>query len=176
MASSATEPLVAIDERWLPVVGYEGAYEVSDQGRVRSLDRWLAYRHTRRLHRGRVLSPGRRSSGHLVVSLHKKTASRSHYVHQLVLRAFAGPRPSGQEVRHLDGVPTNNRLGNLVYGTRTENKYDEVRHGVHGQASKTHCPKGHAYDELNTYSPPSRPTARNCRTCQRERDRLRVRP
>lgn len=50
-------------------------------------------------------------------------------VHQLVALTFLGPRPKGQEVRHLDGNPLNNRADNLAYGTRTENIYDVMRIG-----------------------------------------------
>jgi hypothetical protein len=58
-----------------------------------------------------------------------------------------------------------------VYGTGTENNLDTVRHGKHNNASKTACPKGHPYDELNTiWRPGSRPwkgPVRLCRTCRR---------
>jgi hypothetical protein len=156
-------------ERWRPVPGY-GHYEVSDTGRVRSVDRWLPYRNTFRLHRGRELRPGRLTSGHLAVHLHQDAVGRSIRVHQLVLAAFVGPPPMGHEVRHLDGDPSNNNLLNLTYGTRSENRYDEVRHGVHYFANRTHCPQGHPYDEENTYRPPSRPGSRHCRACARLRN------
>lgn len=52
------------------------------------------------------------------------------YVHQLVLLAFIGPPPIGQEVRHLNGVASDNRLENLAYGTKKENVDDSRRHGT----------------------------------------------
>ncbi len=59
------------------------------------------------------------------------------FVHRLVLLAFKGPRPDGQYCRHLNGVPTDNRLANLAWGTKSENTFDKVGHGTHPHASKT---------------------------------------
>jgi len=110
-------------EEWRPVVGYEGAYEVSDQGRVRSLERRvrLVTRQAgepTRLVSPRVLRPGPMASGHLSVAIGK---GNSRLVHQLVLEAFVGPRPIGWDSLHLDHNPANNALSNLRYGTRSEN-------------------------------------------------------
>lgn len=55
----------------------------------------------------------------------------SHQIHRLVLDAFAGPRPEGMECRHLNGDPKDNRLRNLVWGTRAENMADRTRLGEH---------------------------------------------
>lgn len=116
-------------EEWRDVKGYEGAYQVSNCGRVRSLDRRVRCGHNAsRLVKGRVLKPaGNKYHEHLTVVLgHGKNASS---VHQLVAEAFLGPRPKGQEVRHLDGNPLNNCADNLCYGTRTENIIDVMRIG-----------------------------------------------
>ena len=72
-------------------------------------------------------------------------------------------------MRHLDGIPANNRPENLRYGTGSENIYDAVEHGTHYQARKTHCPAGHEYTEENTYVFPN--GARHCKTCRRESGR-----
>lgn len=124
-------------EVWMPAHGFEGSYEVSSLGRVRSLDRVQTYSrvdrrsgalvHVRRMHRGRMLRPGRMTSGHLSVSLGREHGSKC--VHTLVLEAFAGPRPDGLDSLHRDGVSTNNWIGNLHWGTRSENLLDAVRHG-----------------------------------------------
>lgn len=122
-------------ERWLPVVGFEGAYEVSDMGRVRSLARQVRALGRRGVERTR-LSPGRVlkltphvRSGHLLCSLWLAGTGFSAWVHRMVLEAFAGPCPEGMECRHLDGNPVNNELSNLVWGTRTENVADTKKHG-----------------------------------------------
>lgn len=116
-------------EQWRDVPGFEGQYQVSDQGRVRSLDhrvrlftRWGA--ETTRLSPGRVLRPGRKGDGHLTVAIGK---GNSRQVHQLVMEAFGGPCPDRHEVLHLNHTPTDNRFTNLRYGTRGENlKMDYV--------------------------------------------------
>lgn len=110
------------DEIWKPVVGHEGAYEVSNRGNVRSVTRYVRLVahgiETRRLAPGKALRPGRHSSGHVSVSIGK---GNSRVVHQLVLEAFAGPRPAGCEALHLNHIPADNRAENLRWGTRSEN-------------------------------------------------------
>lgn len=123
-------------ERWLPVVGYEGKYEVSDMGRVRSVSRYVHKltrnkKESRRWLKGQILRPGRTNTGHLSVALGK---GNSRQVHQLVLEAFVGKRPvvTGTlvDVLHLNGVPYDNRLENLRYGTRSENLKQDYATGV----------------------------------------------
>lgn len=111
-------------EIWKDVVGHEGAYQVSDQGRVRSLDhrvRLVAKGvETTRLSPGKILKPGKQlKSGHLSVAIGK---GNSRPVHQLVLEAFRGPRPPNCiDTLHEDHDPSNNKLGNIRWGTRSEN-------------------------------------------------------
>lgn len=119
------------EERWLPVPGFEGSYEVSDLGRVRSVDRViyqaskLGLIHPRRL-KGRLLNPTTKSSGHLRVALGERVGDD---VHQLVLLAFVGPRPANCEVRHRNGDPKDNRLSNIEWATRGRNNQDKKWHG-----------------------------------------------
>lgn len=120
-------------ERWLPVVDYEGLYEVSDRGRVRGLtrcERNITFQGVegQRLRRGRLktITPGRYASVHLC----KNGIASRHLVHALVLAAFIGPRPPGLQAAHQDGDPTNNRLQNLRWATATENNRDKIRHGT----------------------------------------------
>jgi hypothetical protein len=118
-------------ETWKPVVGFEGLYEVSDRGRVRSLDRVYpqlsrkgkGHKHT---HKGRILRPAPASHGYLTVVLGR---GNTRTVHSLVAEAFIGPCPEGQEILHKDQTRLNSRLSNLRYGTRTENILDAVRSG-----------------------------------------------
>lgn len=163
--------MTTTDEIWRPVVGREGWYEVSNLGRVRSLDRVvpiLSRRGSVRscLYRGRLLKscPDKRS-GHLHISL---GAGSVRKVHHLVLEAFVGPCPPGMQCLHGDGDPTNNALANIKWGTASENMLDRVRHGVHHETNKTHCPSGHPYDSANTYVFKGR---RNCRACKRASER-----
>ena len=120
----------ATPERWLPVPGYEGFYEVSDLGRVRSLSR---PRHPGRVLKGRPL-PG---SGYMQVILSVGGVKHLHYIHRLVAAAFIGPCPEGQEVRHLpDRDRKNNTLANLAYGTHLENMADQIEHGTRIEGSR----------------------------------------
>jgi hypothetical protein len=152
-------------EHWRPVPGYERSYEVSDLGRVRSLDRITD---RGRKWRGRVMSPAPMGPrGYLVVTLWRDGAQRTALVHRLVLSAFVGPPPDGAEGLHGIGGPADNRLSNLAWGTHSENQFDQVAHGTHGNASKTRCPSGHPYDDENTYLYPGR-AHRTCRACKRE--------
>jgi hypothetical protein len=118
-------------EEWRPVPSHEGSYEVSDHGRVRSLDRIIARAAsasrsaTTVARRGRLLIPGRRSSEYVAVGLGR---TGSHYVHSLVLCAFVGPRPPEAEARHLNGDPTDNRLSNLEWASRSVNSQDKKWH------------------------------------------------
>lgn len=121
-------------EIWLAVPGYENMYEVSDLGRVRSVDREcphpLSKNKTRR-RKGKIISPRPSSRcGHLKLNLCKNGIQKGRYVHQLVLAAFVGPYPEGMEIRHLNGIADDNRLVNLAYGTRKENTEDSRRHGT----------------------------------------------
>jgi hypothetical protein len=119
-------------ERWVPVVGYEGLYEVSDLGRVRSLDRVVGDRQ-RRI-RGVVLKGTPRSlrgtrggiNTRLGVCLCKGGKTRTHFVHALVLAAFVGPRPDGYQACHGPGGPQDNRLSNLRWDT-PESNWDDRR-------------------------------------------------
>ena len=118
-------------EEWRDIPGYEGRYQASNQGRVRSVDHYVKCGpggRGARLVRGRILRPaGQRKDPHLSVTLGHKAAGSC--VHSLVALTFLGPRPEGYDVRHLDGDPLNNRVENLVYGTRTENILDVYRTG-----------------------------------------------
>lgn len=97
---------------FVPVPGYPG-FSVSEDGEIRGP-------------RG-PLRPMARDSGHLYVLPYRKPKLD---VHVAVLLAFVGPKPEGTEARHLNGVPTDNRLDNLAWGTRLENAADRQLHGA----------------------------------------------
>jgi hypothetical protein len=137
MADHATLPFEP-DEIWLPVVGYEGLYEVSSLGRV-----WSNYRG------GRYLKPGRHVGGYPQVNLAKDGVHRMWLVHQLVALAFHGSRPDGEEVRHRDGIAAHVPASNLEWGTHAENIEDRRRHGT--LTLKEVCDNDHEYTEENTY-------------------------
>ena len=160
-------------ERWLPFPGWEDLYEISNHGKVKSLRRDI------------FLKPGTSNTGgYPMVLLCRNGSRKGKYVHQMVMEAFVGPCPESQEVRHLDGNPLNCRWepgneeetkaagGNLIYGTKSENQWDQVRHGTHYQGTREYCDNGHELTEDNIwieYHPDGTFKARRCKTCNRDR-------
>lgn len=120
-------------EVWKPVVGYDELYEVSNQGRVKSL------------RSGKVLSTTpSKHLGYVVYNLRRAGAVQAVYAHSLVLETFVAPRPSkNHQACHNNGFRADNRVGNLRWGTRIENYEDARRHGTnskgrrHGSAKLT---------------------------------------
>lgn len=165
-------------ETWKPVVGYEGSYEVSDHGRVRSVNREIIDKNgKKRSLRSVNLKGTAKDSGHLRVFLSKEGVETIYAIHYLVARTFIGPRPDGMpHIRHLDGNPRNNCLSNLKYGTSSENHFDAVRHGTHSKTRRTHCPRGHELAEWNNVAAHARRGYRTCLACNRAKARIRRYP
>ncbi|MBB0990059.1 hypothetical protein G6009_00955 [Dietzia sp. SLG510A3-30A2] len=159
-----------LPEEWRQVVGYEGIYEVSNRGRVRSVDREVTSTSGQR-----YVVPGQsrkitvRKDGRHTVSLCRDGAHVYRNVHKLVAEAFIGPCPEGALVLHFDDDRSNNHVENLRYGTHGDNRFDSVRNGTHAWASKTHCPRNHAYSGANLRVTGG---ARYCVSCVRARGRV----
>ena len=165
-----------MNEEWRPVVGWEGLYEVSDQGRVRSSDRTVHCKNGRtRRYKGRVLKLWKNSKGYLQVSLYGKGETKK-LVHRIVLEAFVGDCPEGLETLHIDGNPANNHVGNLKWGTSSENTLDTVNHGTHRQARKTHCLRGHKLIPGNLRKSQEAKGWRECLACDRARGYIQYHP
>lgn len=142
-------------ETWRPVVGWEGLYEVSDQGRVRRGDH--------------ILKPSIPSAAQpypgVTLSRQGDPASRMH-VHSLVLEAFVGPRPVGQVARHGVGGSADNAISNLCWGTVAENNADLVAHGTHWEARKVRCKRAHLLVGTNLKPSTASKGWRACVSCQ----------
>lgn len=150
-------------EEWCPVPGFEGLYEITRSGRVRSLDRWTRNRRGSFIRKGIELKPYL-SHGYPVVALTRAGKSRGSRLHVLLCETFLGPRPSKDHiVRHLNDVRDDYRLENIAWGTQSENRYDSVRNGRHPMAIKTHCKYGHEYTPENTQLLDGK--RRRCRAC-----------
>lgn len=104
-------------EQWRAIPGWEGLYEASDQGRIKSLynGRW-------HIHREKILSPKKNSSGYLFVILCNSGYRKTLHVGRLVLSAFVSVQPSLVQCNHIDGNPLNNKLVNLHWCTQSHNQ------------------------------------------------------
>lgn len=123
------EPTVA--ERWKPVLGWEGYYEVSNISRVRSVDRYVRGKKAGvlALRTSRIIMDQRPSNtGYLRVHLRDRAGGRNKNVliHTLVLEVFCGPRPDENQCNHKDGNKANNHIDNLEWVTMSQN----MRHSV----------------------------------------------
>lgn len=161
-------------EKWLPVVGYEGIYEVSDRGRVWSVPRQRS--DGRFSVGGKFIALTPHPAGHLLARLVNGDRGKAHYVHKLVAAAFIGTCPDGLEVCHDNDDPTDNRVENLSYGTRSKNMHDRVRNGKHHAVEKTHCPRGHLLAMPNLVASMQSRGHRACLACNRARAIYRKRP
>lgn len=121
-----------MNEIWKAVVGFEGRYEISDRGRVRSLDRVVSFSYRGKIvhqkRSGQILKSFAQKSGHLHLKLGQDSGQQ--YVHILVLKAFVGPRPAGLVGCHNDGKTDNNTPRNLRWDTQLSNIADQEKHGT----------------------------------------------
>lgn len=120
------------NEEWRNVPGYEGMYQISSFGRVKSLARTFPAKRkgvqTEVRMPERILTPYL-TAGYPSVALCRAGKQRTTYIHQLVCEAWHGPRPEGHDVAHYDGDKANSRPHNLRWATRHENILDKNRHG-----------------------------------------------
>ena len=121
-------------EEWKDIQGYNGKYQASTLGRIRSTNfqvRGICHHTGKEFYRtikGKILSPGQYcKSGHVSVVLGR--GAQGIPVHQLVAHTFLGECPEGKEILHNNGNPKDNRVENLRYGTRTENILDVYNEG-----------------------------------------------
>jgi len=165
-------------ENWLPIPSYEGHYEVSDHGRVRSVEREVCSFHRGRwrtcVYKGRVIKQQLRN-GYSFVGLSKDGVVQKQYVHRLVLLTFRGEPTKGQEGCHNNNIRTDNRLSNLRWDTHQSNVADCIDSGNFRSigsynGDRTECHRGHPFDEANTII---RPEGRSCRKCKLMTERAR---
>ena len=127
--------LVACEESqeiWKDIPGYEGMYQASNLGRIRSVDRKTAKSNGVEVHRKSKVLSANIQNGYPHVNL---GANNTFKVHYLVASTFLGERPAHFDVRHKDGNKHNNRIENLEYGTRSENNLDGYK--IRGYVCKT---------------------------------------
>jgi hypothetical protein len=163
-------PHASDPETWRPIPGWEGRYEASDLGRIRSLARVVeTVGGWSQSYRARIMRPSVRPDGRLRVTLCKDCRNHYFLVHRLVLLAFVGPCPDGFEACHNDGHPDNNILANLRYDTHLGNMADKDRHGTNHQRNKIRCPWGHLLAAPNLVLSGVTVGRRLCLACARAR-------
>ncbi|AXH43888.1 HNH endonuclease [Mycobacterium phage Buckeye] len=162
-----------MSENWRPVTEFEGYYEVSNQGRVRSVPRVTVRSNGVPLTvRGRIIvqRPGNKH-GHLKVSLQRDGIWSTRWVHRLVALEWCERAPGQDYVLHGPEGATVNKATNLRWGTAAENSADRKAFGAPYPPPREMCEAGHAMTPDNIYRPPKRPNDRHCKACQRDRVR-----
>lgn len=127
----------SVTENWKPVKGFEGMYEVSDEGRVKALP--CEHRHWcgRMIPQPeRLITLTKHTGGYRMVALkNEQRGGIKKFVHRLVMEAFVGDG-SGRDVNHIDGDKTNNHLANLEYCDRLHNVRHAIRTGLQNNAGE----------------------------------------
>lgn len=125
---------VSHDEIWLPVVGFENSYLISNYGRVYSLPRMIRRKPDKVAHQhpgtGRLMRVHSNGDGYLDFQAYRDNVAYLKYVHSTVCEAFHGPRPENHQAAHLNGVSTDNRASNLQWVTPQENQSHRRIHGT----------------------------------------------
>ena len=120
--SNSKERLNMSEEIWKPIQGYEGYYEISSHGNVKSLDRTIKSKTGwTRFCPKRKMTAREAGKGYLIVGLSKNGITSSVSIHRATLSVFRGSCPEGCEGSHIDGDKTNNRIDNLLWETHKEN-------------------------------------------------------
>ena len=120
-----------MSEIWKDIEAYEGLYQVSNLGRVRSLDRKMVRSNGRPCTRkGQILRTNKVWSGYLLVRLCNGGVEQDYTVHRLVAKAFIPNRENKPQVNHIDGNKQNNQVNNLEWCTNGENVKHALRTGL----------------------------------------------
>lgn len=120
-----------LEEEWRPVKGYEGFYDVSDWGRVRSVDRTIEQLSNHgnlinRLYKGKLLKLFKDRDGYIIVTLCKEGSSLQKRVHRLVAEAFI-PNPENKpQIDHINTIKDDNRVENIRWVTAKENTHNPI--------------------------------------------------
>lgn len=140
-------------EIWKDIIGYEGIYQVSNLGNVRSLDR-RAVNHksgTTRIVRGAVMNPWDNGNGYLVITLQDKRKRKNCYVHRLVAEAFIENPKSKKYINHVDYNTRNNCVYNLEWCTQKENIKHSVAHLMKPKEKSRQTNTGEKYISRRIY-------------------------
>lgn len=113
------------NEIWLQIEGWEGMYEVSNLGRIKSMERWVGAKNgNRKLLKERILIQIKDRLGYFRVGLHRKNKTTMYLVHRLIALSFIYNNENKPQINHINGNPSDNRVDNLEWNTSKEN----IRH------------------------------------------------
>lgn len=119
-----------MNEIWKPVKGYEGLYEVSNLGNVKSLDRFVInHKNKKQFYPSKTLKKSKRKNGYLSVILSKNNIQKNLSVHRLVAISFIPNNQNKKCVNHIDSDRSNNVLSNLEWTTHKENRMHGIEKG-----------------------------------------------
>lgn len=125
--------LVEIEEEWRSVKGFEGYYEISSFGRIKSLDRRVTFSHhknTNTLIQGQLLKTHFNRRGYVIVGLKKEGKHYPKKIHRLVAEAFIENDQNLPQINHKDGIKLSNSSVNLEWCTNTENRDHAIEKGL----------------------------------------------
>ena len=141
-------------EEWRPIKGYEGLYEVSNLGRVKSLERTVIYIDGRKKEIKEKILVGRKKKGYLIVMLCKEGNNKNYAIHRLVAEAFI-PNPDNKpQIDHINTIVDDNRVENLRWVTPKENSNNSLT-----RSHKSKCQlgdKNSMYGKRGSEAPSSR--------------------
>lgn len=139
-------------EEWKDIEGYEGLYQVSNEGRVKSLDRYVDnFWGTKQFVRGRILKETTDKDGYLMVYLCKDGKPKGRKVHRLVAEAFIPNTENKPQIDHINTVRDDNRVENLRWVSCKENSNNPLSRKRMSESQKKiihHWLKNHTYEVL----------------------------
>lgn len=118
------------EEIWKDIKGYEGIYQVSNLGRIKSLARTIKYQNTERKVKEKIRKTFIGKQGYEKVELSKYGINKKYNVHTIVAKTFLDKKCEKLEVNHINGIKTDNRVANLEWCTRSENELHAYRTGL----------------------------------------------
>lgn len=122
-----------LPEEWRPVVGYEGLYEVSSHGKIRSLDRWISHLHCKSgktFRTGKIIKPKSMDNGYFRAEFWRNQRRERPHVHRVVALHFVANPDNKPWINHKDGNKRNNYFENLEWVTPAENALHAVALGL----------------------------------------------
>lgn len=130
---SQIEMTITDNEKWVPIQGYEGIYEISNLGNLRSIERFVISELSRikeRRLKGKQMKKFLTKKGYFRISLRKGLSYKKFFVHRLVALSFGINKPDGKDqINHINGIESDNRLENLEWCNQSENQQHSYRNG-----------------------------------------------